>query len=126
MTKVVGGCFSLKARGSLGHAVCFQHNGNAEIIRVKPFVRYKKTFARTVQNSEFGECCADWRTADPDIKRYFIEQATGTEMSGFEMFMRSWFMKRFCDMYNYGIFGHSVYGMHREYEKYPDYLTGGV
>ncbi|RLI53586.1 MAG: hypothetical protein DRP09_15395 [Candidatus Thorarchaeota archaeon] len=118
--KVLGPVFSIHGRGKLGNAIVYQKNGFALIARKHvPTIR-RKSIAQSIQRSEYGNASAEWRVLTPELKAYYEREAKKYNLHGFNLFLRDWFKYRYACRYGYTYYGHGVYGMDREFEKYPE------
>ena len=115
-------CLSGEAHGRVGDGLVFQHNGSGQIARVQKFTRQKKTYPMVVQQSEYGESFILWRTLADELKSALALLAKKSVMSAINYWTRTFFAYRYCAKYKYTRYGWGVYGMKKEYEKYPERL----
>ena len=83
---------------------------------------YSLSFLSTVQRAEYGNAAGDWRTATADIKKVFNDEAKGVPLTGYNLFLKDWFIKRNNNRYGHGRYGLSLLGMGHETVAYPQRL----
>ena len=120
MVKVRGGMFSIEAHGQFAKSLVYQKNAFGSIVRVYRQNKVSSSIPALTQRAEYGNGSADWRTATPDIKKLYNNEAQGQSLSGFNIFLRQWFVYRYGCRYGLAKHGLSVLGMDREFENYPD------
>ena len=122
MVKINGPLMSFEASGQLAKTIIFQKNRMSRIVRPWKKKNPPGTLKAVVQRSEYGNAAADWRTAIPEIKRIFRKEAQNQKLTGYNLFLRDWFVKRYSCRYGLARYGISVLGMDREFQKYPERL----
>lgn len=92
MAKVIGPCFGLDARGTLGKSIVFSIRRGVNYTRQLTKPKDKKSDAQLQNRLAFQDGISKWRFAESlitaDNKTWWVYYAQGTSESGFNRFMR--------------------------------------
>lgn len=115
-----GPMFSIEAHGQFGKCIVYQKNASGSIARMYLPYRHKYTFKQGVHRSEYGNAIADWRLLPDIIKLAYHDAAVGSGMSSVALWVKEWFVLRYCCRYGVAVYDISVFDMANEYKSYPE------
>jgi len=90
MTKVIGPCFGLDARGSMGNSITYSIRKGVNYTRTKVTPSNPQTDAQNELREVFADGVSKWRFGyiTTNNKNWWNYYASGTTESGFNRFMR--------------------------------------
>jgi len=94
MTKVIGPCFGLDARGTLGKSVTYSIRRGVNYVRNFVSPKDKKSATQLAHREVFQDGVSKWRFGyiSASDKEYWDSYASGTSESGYNRFLR-YYMK---------------------------------
>jgi len=90
MAKVIGPCFGLDARGTLGKAMVYSIRRGVNYVRNFTTPRNPKSAAQLENRAAYADGVSKWRwnVIDASAKTLWKSYAAGTSESGFNRFLR--------------------------------------
>jgi len=90
MVKVIGPCFGLDARGTLGKALTYSIRRGVNYTRNYVVPQNPKTYGQLQNRAAFSDGVSKWRwdVISSYHKNFWSSYAAGTSESGFNRFMR--------------------------------------
>jgi hypothetical protein len=92
MPKVKGPLFSLRASGKIGERLTFSERKTGHQARFQRKQKDRKSFEQLRNREVYFDAIGLWRKLSEEEKNYWRRQAVGRSLSGFNLFVKNYYM----------------------------------